>query len=121
MPWPLAACVWVGYPHEEKPLLNVEGVPAVFGGSLPAEIWHAFMSDATAGRPVQEFAPFRPIGAPPSDLPPGADLRRQATTATTTATAAPTTTATVAPTTEPLAPTTTVDARSTCTLLAPCG
>src|SRR5207248_6814472 len=36
----LATCVWVGYPRGEIPLYNVEGVYQVFGGSLPAEIWH---------------------------------------------------------------------------------
>ena len=51
----LAACVWVGYPHKEQPLLNVEGVPAVFGGSLPAEIWHDFMAGAVGNLPVRDF------------------------------------------------------------------
>jgi penicillin-binding protein 1A len=51
----LAACVWIGYPHAEVPLLNVEGVPQVFGGSLPAEIWRGFMAPAVAGLPVRDF------------------------------------------------------------------
>ena len=51
----LAACVWVGYPKAEIPLVNVEGYGAVFGGSLPAEIWHRFMSAVTATMPVQSF------------------------------------------------------------------
>ena len=51
----LVACVWVGYPHREQPLLNVEGVSSVFGGSLPAEIWHAFMSAAVGNLPVRDF------------------------------------------------------------------
>jgi penicillin-binding protein 1A len=51
----LAACVWIGYPHREQPLLNVEGVGAVFGGSLPAEIWHAFMAGAVGNLPVRDF------------------------------------------------------------------
>ena len=45
----LATCVWVGYPNAEIPLTNVEGVGSVAGGTLPAEIWHDFMSAATAG------------------------------------------------------------------------
>jgi penicillin-binding protein 1A len=49
----LAACVWIGYPHAEIPLLNVEGFPQVFGGSLPALIWHDFMVAALRGRPVR--------------------------------------------------------------------
>jgi penicillin-binding protein 1A len=45
----LATCVWVGYPSGEIPLQNVEGLPAVFGGSIPAEIWHDFMTSALQG------------------------------------------------------------------------
>ena len=51
----LATCVWVGYPGGEIPLLNVEGVSEVFGGSLPAEIWHNFMGPAVANLPVVNF------------------------------------------------------------------
>jgi penicillin-binding protein 1A len=51
----LAACVWIGYPHREQPLLNVEGVPEVFGGSLPAEIWHAFMAEAVGNLEPRDF------------------------------------------------------------------
>lgn len=42
----LAACIWIGYPGSEIPLLNVEGVPEMVGGSIPAEIWHDFMAGA---------------------------------------------------------------------------
>ena len=52
----LAACVWVGYPQGEIPMHGVEGFPDVFGGSLPAEIWHDFMAKAVAGMPVQTFS-----------------------------------------------------------------
>ena len=48
----LATCVWVGYPAGEIPLLNVEGVGEVFGGTLPAEIWHQFMGPAVANLPA---------------------------------------------------------------------
>jgi penicillin-binding protein 1A len=51
----LATCVWVGYPAGEIPLLNVEGVSEVFGGTLPAEIWHQFMGPAVANLPVVNF------------------------------------------------------------------
>jgi penicillin-binding protein 1A len=51
----LAACVWVGYPKGEISLYNVEGIGAVFGGSLPAEIWRRFMQGATAGMPALGF------------------------------------------------------------------
>jgi hypothetical protein len=35
---------------------NVEGFPDVFGGSIPAEIWHDFMQQALVGVPVEGFA-----------------------------------------------------------------
>jgi penicillin-binding protein 1A len=51
----LATCVWVGYPRGEISLNNVEGVGAVAGGTLPAEIWRAFMDPAVAKLPVKSF------------------------------------------------------------------
>ena len=51
----LVTCVWVGYPQGEIPLENVEGVSAVFGGTIPAGIWHDFMTQATAGMRVRDF------------------------------------------------------------------
>ncbi len=51
----LATCVWVGYKAGEIPMHDVEGFPDVFGGSIPALIWHDFMSSALAGRPVLDF------------------------------------------------------------------
>jgi penicillin-binding protein 1A len=51
----LATCVWVGYPAGEIPLYNVEGVGTVFGGTLPAQIWHDFMGPAVATLPVENF------------------------------------------------------------------
>jgi len=51
----LATCVWVGYPKGEIPLLNVEGVGEVAGGTLPAEIWRRFMEPAVSNLPVKQF------------------------------------------------------------------
>jgi penicillin-binding protein 1A len=51
----LATCVWVGYPKAEIPLLDVEGVGQVAGGTLPAEIWRDFMGPAVANLPVKPF------------------------------------------------------------------
>ena len=59
----LATCVWVGYPGREVPLENVEGIPQVFGGSIPAEVWHDFMTAAVTRLPVLNFA------APTSTVP----------------------------------------------------
>ena len=51
----LAACVWIGYPKAEISLYGVEGLAAVFGGSLPAQIWNRFMSEAVKKLPVKDF------------------------------------------------------------------
>jgi penicillin-binding protein 1A len=51
----LATCVWVGYPKGEISLYNVEGVGAVAGGTLPAEIWKAFMAPALGNQPAESF------------------------------------------------------------------
>ncbi len=125
----VVAAVWLGTDRNE-PIRTTSGRP-IEGKDLPGTAWHEFMSDATAGRPAQDFAPFRPLGSPPSDLPPGVDPRRQPTPAPTpTPTTTPTPTPTIAPTPSPTteatptpAPTTTTaaDEGSTCTLLSPCG
>jgi uncharacterized cupredoxin-like copper-binding protein len=52
----LAACVWIGYPHRERPLPDVEGVPEVFGGSLPRRDRHAFIAEAVGNLEVPDFA-----------------------------------------------------------------
>jgi penicillin-binding protein 1A len=53
----LAACVWMGYPKNElTPMVDVEGVFHVFGGTIPAMIWHDFMASAMANQPVKDFA-----------------------------------------------------------------
>ena len=51
----LVTCVWIGYPKGEIPLLNVEGVGEVFGGTLPATIWHNYMAGAVGNLPVKQF------------------------------------------------------------------
>lgn len=52
----LATCVWIGYPDETKPMYGVEGVGAVSGPTLPADIWHIYMDAALAGTPPVSFA-----------------------------------------------------------------
>jgi penicillin-binding protein 1A len=54
----LAACAWIGYPHAETPMRSLDGFAQVVGGSVPARIWHDFMTPALAGEPV------RPLAAP---------------------------------------------------------
>jgi penicillin-binding protein 1A len=76
----LVTCVWVGYPQGEIPLENVEGFSAVYGGTIPALIWHDFMSQATANMRIKDFpepsfegyslgAPTPPPPPPPSVAP----------------------------------------------------
>jgi penicillin-binding protein 1A len=51
----LVTCVWVGYPDGARPMRDVAGVPEVYGGTIPATIWHEFMTEATEGMPVMGF------------------------------------------------------------------
>ncbi len=51
----VAACVWVGYPQGQIPLEDVEGVSQVFGGTIPAAIWHDFMEVAMQGKEPVAF------------------------------------------------------------------
>jgi penicillin-binding protein 1A len=71
----IVTCVWMGWPAGEIPLVNVEGVSSVYGGTIPAAIWHDFMSVAMQGKPVTAFAVLRSPGrrsdpAVPSTRPP---------------------------------------------------
>jgi membrane peptidoglycan carboxypeptidase len=127
----VAATVWLGT-DRNSPIRTASGSP-IEGKDLPGEAWHDYMVAAAAGHPTQEFAPFHPIGTPPSDLPPNVDPRRLvAAPPSATPTPTPTPTATPLPSATPepdpaqaLAPTPTqapvADRASTCTLLAPCG
>lgn len=42
----LATSVWVGYPASDRPLLGVEGVAQVAGGTIPASMWASYMKAA---------------------------------------------------------------------------
>jgi penicillin-binding protein 1A len=64
----LAACVWVGYPNAQIPMLNVGGFPQVFGGSIPTLIWRDFMKKALADTPVIPFGPYEPAPPPPPPI-----------------------------------------------------
>ena len=52
-----ATAVWVGYPQGEISMYNVEGFGEMFGGDIPAEIWHDFMSQVVQGLPADSFPP----------------------------------------------------------------
>jgi penicillin-binding protein 1A len=95
----LATCVWVGYPHREIPMNYVEGYAPVYGGTIPASIWHDFMSGALAKTPVQDFV--TPTITPPQTYsytqptytqPTYTQTYPSTTTQSTTTTPAPTTT-----------------------------
>ena len=75
----LVTSVWLGFDDNNHKLLNVRGLSAVSGGSLPAQIWHDFMDQATRNRPVESFVPPADLGgqvlnptttAPPVTVPP---------------------------------------------------
>jgi penicillin-binding protein 1A len=56
----LSSAVWIGYPDGSIPMGTVEGqVPE--GPTLPAEIWHDYMEQATAGDCAAFPKPTQPI------------------------------------------------------------
>jgi len=75
----VATCVWMGWPKGEIPLENIEGVPSVFGGTIPAAIWHDYMTVAMDGQTPESFptpsfvgysiGPETPVPVAPSPSP----------------------------------------------------
>ncbi len=51
----LSAVVWVGFPEGQVSMSPPTTRITVFGGTWPAQIWHAFMAQATFGMPVRSF------------------------------------------------------------------
>jgi penicillin-binding protein 1A len=106
----LVTCVWVGYPKGEIPLSYVEGVAGVTGGTLPAEIWHAFMTQATAKLPILSFhyptITGRYVSAPPTNYTYTPTYTSSTTTATTPAKPSPPPVSEHKPTPSPTTPTT---------------
>jgi len=51
----LTRVAWVGDPQKETPLPNVHGIAGVTGDTLPAQIWHAYMTAALQGERVVQF------------------------------------------------------------------
>jgi penicillin-binding protein 1A len=51
-----ATAVWMGYPTKRVSMTDVHGEPQQ-GGYLPAEIWHAYMSQVVEGKSCEEFPP----------------------------------------------------------------
>ncbi|MGH2790990.1 MAG: transglycosylase domain-containing protein [Actinomycetota bacterium] len=52
----LAAAVWIGYPEGEIAMTSTR-IGSVTGGSWPAMIWQAFMSQALVNTPASDFTP----------------------------------------------------------------
>jgi penicillin-binding protein 1A len=57
----LATAVWMGNALKNEPLLNIKGVRRVYGGTIPARTWKAFMSEALKDVPVTDFNQPAPI------------------------------------------------------------
>ena len=58
----LSTAVWMGYANNQStPLRNIRGVPRVFGGTIPASTWKAFMSVALKDVPITDFSQPAPI------------------------------------------------------------
>jgi penicillin-binding protein 1A len=60
----LSSSVWIGYPQGKIPMTDVQGV-TVEGPNLPAELWHDYMSAATAGACTPFPAVTEPISYKP--------------------------------------------------------
>jgi membrane peptidoglycan carboxypeptidase len=67
----LSTAVWIGT-DMNSPIRTASGTP-VEGKTLPGEVWQTFMKQAAEEEPRPEgFGTYKPIGEPPSDLPPNA-------------------------------------------------
>jgi penicillin-binding protein 1A len=52
----LTTATWMGHPDQQVSMMNVFGLSNITGGSLPAQLWSAFMERALAGTEPQPFA-----------------------------------------------------------------
>jgi membrane peptidoglycan carboxypeptidase len=66
----LSTAVWMGYKDANRPMENIHGVPRVAGGTIPAEMWSAFMRLALDGTDPAGFTP-PPLPPPPEAVPGG--------------------------------------------------
>jgi penicillin-binding protein 1A len=53
-----STAVWMGYPTKRVSMTDVHGEPQQ-GGYLPAEIWHAYMSQVVEGKTCEQFQPSK--------------------------------------------------------------
>jgi penicillin-binding protein 1A len=68
----LSTAIWMGYSDSQKPLVNVKGLPRVYGGTLPAKTWHDYMTAALDGKPATDFPP--PAAPTPVTVAPSASV-----------------------------------------------
>jgi penicillin-binding protein 1A len=60
----LSTAVWMGYgDNQNTSLRNIRGVGSVYGGTIPAQVWHAFMAQALADVPATDFTQPAPLSA----------------------------------------------------------
>ena len=58
----LATSIWMGYSDSRnRPLRNIKGVNPVYGGTIPARTWQAYMSEAEKVLPEANFASPAPL------------------------------------------------------------
>ena len=58
----LSTSVWMGYSDSNtRSLYNIKGVSKVYGGTIPASTWKAFMGEAMKGRPPSDFPEPTPL------------------------------------------------------------
>jgi len=51
----LTTSVWVGYPEERVPMVNINGLPEINGENYPLDIWSLYMQNAVSKFPEQQF------------------------------------------------------------------
>jgi penicillin-binding protein 1A len=51
----LTTSVWVGYPDERRPMVNINGLTEINGENYPLDIWSLYMQSAVQMFPEQEF------------------------------------------------------------------
>ncbi len=56
----LSTSIWVGYPDEQKSMVNINGLRRVNGENYPLDIWSAYMQQAVSEFPTVERFPSVP-------------------------------------------------------------
>lgn len=57
----LSTAVWMGYADTPRPMTGIKGVSKVYGGTVPAQTWKSFMSEAMAGVEYPDFPAPAPL------------------------------------------------------------